>query len=96
MGEIDLKQEVAITLNYDVKTQTDKRTDFWARRSVLLRRWRYKCSVSNSSWVILLPVRLGGKFYFKIVMLIKVKKVSESVVVTENEIAANTEKDCYE
>ena len=28
MGEIDLKQEVAITLNYDVKTQTDKRTDF--------------------------------------------------------------------
>jgi hypothetical protein len=29
-------------------------------------------------------------------MLIKVKKVSESVVVTENEIAANTEKDCYE
>lgn len=24
MGEIDLKQEVAITLNYDVKTQTDK------------------------------------------------------------------------
>ena len=25
-------------------------------------------------------------------MLIKVKKVSESVVVTENEIAANTEK----
>jgi len=29
-------------------------------------------------------------------MLIKVKKVSESVVVIENEIAANTEKDCYE
>ena len=28
MGEIDLKQEVAITLNYDVKTRTDKRTDF--------------------------------------------------------------------
>ena len=24
MGEIDLKQEVAITLNYDVKTRTDK------------------------------------------------------------------------
>ena len=38
----------------------------------------------------------AGSYYFKIVMLIKVKKVSESVVVIENEIAANTEKDCYE
>ena len=29
-------------------------------------------------------------------MLIKVKKVSESVVVIDNEIAENTEKDCNE